>query len=144
MLAACNSNVVFESSVDIKNSQWNKNDICVFPFTPRDTITQYDVLLNIEHSNTYAYSNLYMFSETRFPNQQFTRDTIEFILADANGEWTGKSWFSTYSNTFVFKQAIQFPYNGEYTFSLEQAMRCVNKECTLNGIEKITLQIVER
>ncbi len=143
-LVACNSNVVFESTVTMDNSVWSKNDIAVFPFTPRDTITMYDVIVSITNNNDYAYSNLYIFSEIRFPNEHFTRDTIEFILADAAGEWTGKQRFSTHTNTFNFKQAIRFPYEGNYSFSLEQAMRCNNKDCTLNGIEKITFKIVER
>ncbi|MDR0941288.1 MAG: gliding motility lipoprotein GldH [Bacteroidales bacterium] len=144
LCTACNSNVVFESTITMDNATWNKTDVAVFPFTPRDTITKYDVILEITNNNEYAYSNLYVFSDIRFPNKQFTRDTIEFFLADAAGEWTGKRWLSTHTNTFRFKQGIQFPYNGEYTFSLEQAMRCSNKECSLKGIEKITFTIVEQ
>ncbi|MCL2328798.1 MAG: gliding motility lipoprotein GldH [Bacteroidetes bacterium] len=144
LLAACNSNVVFESTIIMDNAVWNKSDIAVFPFTPRDTTTKYDVIVSIQNNSNYTYSNLYVFSEIRFPNQQFTRDTIEFFLADAAGEWTGKRRFSKHTNTFNFKQGIQFPYNGEYIFSLEQAMRCINKDCTLSGIEKITFTIVER
>lgn len=144
LFAACNSNVVFESTITMDNATWNRTDVAVFPFTPRDTTTKYDVILKIKNNNEYAYSNLYMFSEIRFPNKQFTRDTIEFFLADAAGEWTGKRWLSTHTNTFNFKQGIQFPFNGEYIFSLEQAMRCSNKDCTLKGIEAITFQIIER
>ena len=144
LCAACNSNVVFENTIAIENAAWNKTDVAVFQFTPRDTLTQYDVIVKIKNNNDYAYSNLYVFSEIRFPNQQFTRDTIEFFLADAAGEWTGKRWLSKHTNTFNFKQGIQFPYNGEYVFSLEQAMRCINKDCVLKGIEAITFKIVER
>lgn len=144
LFAACNSNVVFKSAIAVDNAMWNRTDIAVFSFTPRDTVTQYDVIVSIQNNSNYAYSNLYVFSEIRFPNQQFTRDTIEFILADAAGEWTGKRWFSKHTNTFNFKQGIRFPHNGEYIFSFEQAMRCTNKDCTLTGIEKITCTIVER
>jgi gliding motility-associated lipoprotein GldH len=136
--------VVFESTITPPNAVWSKEDIAVFTFTPRDTLTQYDIILSIRNTNDYAYSNLFVFSEIRFPNRQFTRDTIEFVLADAQGEWTGKRWFSSHTNTFNFKQGVRFPYEGEYTFLLEQAMRCTNKDCALSGIEKITVQIVER
>lgn len=144
LCAACNSNVVFENTIVMDKATWSKENVAVFPFTPRDTSTVYDVILKVKNNDNYAYSNLYVFNEIRFPNKQFMRDTIELFLADVEGEWTGESWFSTHTNTFNFKKGIQFPYNGEYFFSLEQAMRCTNKNCSVSGIESITMQIIER
>lgn len=142
-LVSCNNKVVYEETKEITNSSWNKNDIKKFTFNVPDTIHMYDIELDFTNSNDYVYSNLFIFSKIIFPNHTYANDTIEFVVADNKGEWTG-SGFRSFTNKFLFKKSIKFPIKGTYTFSFEQAMRCTNKECTLDGIEDISLRIIKK
>jgi len=120
---------------------WNKNNIANFTVNVNDTSSLYDVVLTVTNNDSYAYANLYMFTHIVFPDKKFTRDTIEFYVANNLGEWTG-SGVKNYTNTYKFKSNIRFPKVGEYTFSFEQAMRCSDTVCNLQGVEQLGLSLI--
>jgi gliding motility-associated lipoprotein GldH len=138
---ACNSKQVYNEKTSIDNATWSKDSPITFSYTVPDTITQYTLQVTVENTNDYMYSNLFLFSTITFPDSLTIRDTLECMLANYKGEWTGKGWWG-YSNEFNFKHNIRFPKPGTYTFSFEQAMRCTNKSCELTGIKSIGFRII--
>jgi|SRR5690606_35643331 len=142
-VCACSHQTEFSYSHDFPNQEWRKDDVFAVTFSIEDTTALYDVVLHLTNTEEYPYANLYLFSTIQVPNNSFVRDTVEFFLSDNAGNWTGKGWFS-YTNTYLFRQAIRFPYSGEYTFLFEQAMRCKNKQCSVLGIENIEFVLQKR
>jgi gliding motility-associated lipoprotein GldH len=49
-------------------------------------------------------------------------DTLNCILSDAFGRWTGKGSGKIKENRFVLKSKVRFPQTGIYIFSAQQAM----------------------
>lgn len=143
LLCACSHQTEFSYSHDFPNQEWSKDDVLAVTFSIEDTTALYDVVLHLTNTEEYPYANLYLFSTIQVPDNSYVRDTVEFFLSDNAGDWTGKGWFS-YTNTYLFRQAIRFPFIGEYTFLFEQAMRCKNKQCSVFGIENIEFVLQKR
>jgi gliding motility-associated lipoprotein GldH len=80
---------------------------------------------------------LYLFLNTRLPNSNLTRDTIELVLADVNGKWLGKGFGAIKDNQIPVRNNLIFPIKGEYIFGIEQAMR----EETLVGLVDIGIRV---
>lgn len=140
---SCNSSVVYEKNISIDNAEWSKDKIQNFTFNVPDTTHAYSIEVQITNNDSYQYSNIFLFSNIVFPNKKYIRDTIEFIVSDNTGAWTGKGW-RKFTNTYILKSGIRFPQTGKYTFAFEQAMRCTNQDCKLDGIEEISMRIIKK
>jgi gliding motility-associated lipoprotein GldH len=136
-LLACNDNRIFDEVRKFPSDEWKVNDSVKFLVNVADTLTAYDISIHIRNDRRYAYSNLWMFIETSSPAGAVLRDTVEFVLADDNGQWLGQGLYSINSMLMPYKTNVRFPYRGIYTFTLQQAMR---KE-SIYGIKDIGLQV---
>jgi len=140
----CKKAPVFEQSKAIGNSGWHKDSIVEFTYSAVANIKAYDIFLDIENSDDYKWSNLFIFSDIYFPqNSEHIRDTLEFILADYKGEWTGEGTIS-FKSKFPFRKNVKFPQTGEYRFTIQQAMRCSDSENKIKGIENLSFSIYEK
>jgi gliding motility-associated lipoprotein GldH len=86
-------------------------------------VSLHNVYINIRNASGYAYSNLYLFLDTKYPNNSMSRDTIECILADPSGKWLGDGSGDIWDNQILFKKNVRFKQIGTYKFRYEQAMR---------------------
>lgn len=143
LICSCNAKQVFHDTVSFDNNQWKKDSIATFTFDIADTSTTYDIVFSVTNKDDYPYANLYLFNDVIFPSKHYTRDTIEFILAAQDGEWLGTG-MSGYTNDFQYKTNVRFPEKGTYTFTFEQAMRCKNEDCSVQGIESVALAVKEK
>jgi gliding motility-associated lipoprotein GldH len=123
---ACDSARVFEENQAIENSIWNANKPIVFGVDINDTLTPYNFYFNIRHAEAYPFSNLYLFLNTKFPNGQMARDTVELMLQNPDGKWAGSGLGDIWDNQIRFKQNLRFPMKGRYEFSVIQAMQMEN------------------
>jgi gliding motility-associated lipoprotein GldH len=123
MMASCNQSALYHQHVTLDEQGWPKNEAVHFNVTVPDTLTPYDYYLTIRHTNNYAYSNIYFFLETKFPNGNVTRDTIECILANDEGKWYGKGWGNIKEDNILLNKNMLFPVSGTYDFYFIQAMR---------------------
>ncbi len=137
LLWGCNEQIVFEKSQKIAADGWHMNDVITFEKEINDTTSLYDIFLNVRNNNEYPYSNLYVFFHTIFPDGSHYQDTIEMILADRQGKWTGEGFGKIKSNSFHFRKDVWFPVEGEFTFTIQHAMR----EEYLKGITDIGMRI---
>jgi gliding motility-associated lipoprotein GldH len=122
-LSSCDKNRVFEDNQKIKDYVWDVKDVKKFRVQIKDTLTPHNFYVNVRNSDSYRYSNLYIFIKTTFPNGKFSHDTLECILANVEGHWLGKGLGDIWDNQIPFKKAKRFPLTGTYTFELEQGMR---------------------
>ena len=139
ILYSCSTDTVYHENVMLPSEGWDKNHPVVFNVNISDSINNFEFGLNIRNTNSYRYSNLYLFLITEFPNGNISRDTLECILANNEGKWLGKGWGDIKENDIVLKSGLRFPLTGEYIFHVQQAMRVD----TLTGINDIGLSIIK-
>jgi gliding motility-associated lipoprotein GldH len=139
-LSGCNENILFEENQSVNTRGWHVNDTLFFTYNLSDTTALHDLYINVRNSADYPYSNLYIFFETYFPDGRVYRDTVEMILADRFGQWTGSGFGSIKSNSFHFRRDVWFPLAGEYQFAIQHAMR----EESLRGISDMGIRIEKK
>jgi gliding motility-associated lipoprotein GldH len=141
VFVSCDKGVVADMYQHIDNSIWTWDDVRSFAFNIEDTDLQHDILIQLRHTTDYPMSNLYIFVEITGPSGQSLRDTINYILAEPNGEWIGKGNGHLRELRYMYRDHTSFPEPGTYSISLEQAMREPRLPVSDIGvrIEKITL-----
>ncbi len=135
--AACTSNVVFDSNQSLPAEGWPQSRKVVFEVKITDTLSLHNLYVNVRNTTSYPNSNLFLFLDITFPDGQSVRDTLECIIADASGRWTGRGGGKIKSNRFLFRTDVWFPRTGIYSFSFRQAMRTQ----TLEGIYDIGIAV---
>lgn len=124
---------------DIKNALWSKEDTVRFDVPVTDTVSRFDVFIELRNNNNYPYKNIYLFVSFTKPDGQNRKDTLECRLADDFGKWYGKGSLSLYETDFPYEHAIQFPQKGLYSYSIQHGMR----KGTLEGINNVGIKIVK-
>jgi gliding motility-associated lipoprotein GldH len=137
LLCGCDSKRFFEENKSLQNGVWNVSHKVPFRVEIKDSVSRYDVYLNVRNDGEYPYSNLYLFIHTTLPGNSATTDTVECQLADPDGKWRGSGFGSIKFNRFLFQRGVLFPRKGSYLFELEQAMR-VND---LKGIRDVGIRL---
>lgn len=122
-LSSCDSKVVFEENKKFPENRWEQKNNIVFTTEIKDTLTPYNIYLNVRNAGGYQFSNLFVFFTTQTPTGKRERDTVELTLADPSGKWLGEGLGDIWDNRHLFKNNFLFPEKGVYTFTLEQAMR---------------------
>ncbi|MFH0757832.1 MAG: gliding motility lipoprotein GldH [Bacteroidota bacterium] len=133
--------MVYDEYMNTKDGQWKWTDVGVFQVEMTDTISLYNIFLQVRHTVDYPMSNLYMFVLLKSPSGQFVRDTVNMNLAAPDGKWTGNGTGRFRELRLLYRQQIRFSEQGIYTISLEQAMRKSELPVTNVGvrIERIKL-----
>ncbi len=126
--------------VEMKNLKgtWNKKAEQKFDFKINDAQNSKNIIFVVRNNNDYPYSNIRFivnFTEARTKNKKV--DTLNYVLAQPNGEWVGKGFGDTKETLFQYKLNYKFPANGDYSIGVIQAMRADN----LIGIEDLGLKI---
>lgn len=124
LLVSCaGDRVWFSESRPIPSDGWGQNEPITLEFDVVDTNYLYDFYVDLRHDDRYGFSNLFLFSELKFPNGKLSNDTLECTLADARGEWLGLGGGSIREAGFQFYQRKRFPIPGRYIFTIHQGMR---------------------
>ncbi len=122
-MVSCDSNRIYEENFSVENNVWNKEDVKSFAFDITDTLSPLDLFVNIRTTTDYAYSNLYIFLYSEYPNGYTDKDTLEFILAESDGKWLGESSGTVVENQILISRGGRFPNSGKYLFKIQHAMR---------------------
>lgn len=135
LFTACDFSTFYKEDVDTGGGYWHKDETFNFPVRVTDTLKPYHVFINLEHTETYPYSNLWLFVDAEFQSGTFFRDTIEIPLADQTGKWYGGGMFDTKSIQVPYKINVGFPRSGKYEFRFTQGMRIDSVPVTQVGLE---------
>jgi gliding motility-associated lipoprotein GldH len=136
-LAGCDSRAIYDNNKSIRDNVWNSDQIIRFDVPLEDTVNVYKFYLNLRHTTSYRYANIFLFISTTFPDGTEARDTVECILADPSGKWVGKGISNIRDIQVLLRKGLRFPQKGKYIFEFEQAMR----EPKLEGVMDIGLRI---
>jgi len=136
MFFSCNNNIVFSEFQPVQNKKWDKQTEFVFQFEMKDVSIPYNISLQLRNSRLYPYRNLGIILEESDFSGISILDTIECMLTDSLGKWTGNG-ITLFQNQFLLKENYHFPDTGAYTMSIRHAML----DDRLTGIEDIGLLI---
>ncbi len=134
---SCQTAVVYQDNQSIPISGWHYSDGIVFDAEIQDTLSLHELYLDVRNTTDYRYRNLFLFLEIEFPDNRILRDTIECVLADTRGNWTGRGLGHMRFNRFLFRDDVWFPQAGTYRFTIYQGMR----ETDLGGIADVGIRI---
>ncbi len=129
-LCSCDSNGVFDEYKTVPNV-WNKGDIVNFKVQAPDSTNAYDLFVNVRNTKDYKYSNLFLIVEMDFPHGKIIKDTLEYKMANVDGELLGVGLTGIKNNKLWYKEGVVFNESGEYTVKIQHAMR---KSGDVNGI----------
>ncbi|WP_124640327.1 MULTISPECIES: gliding motility lipoprotein GldH [Amniculibacterium] len=117
---------------------WDVKKTQNFDFEINDSQNPKNIIFVVRNNNDYPYSNIRFIvdlSDEKGKNKKI--DTVNYVLAQPNGEWLGSGFGDTKEILFQYKLNYAFPKNGKYKMGIKQAMR-MDK---LPGIEDIGIKI---
>lgn len=121
--SSCDSKRVYEKNEVINNNSWDYNIPLGFTVNITDTLSYHNMYINIRNAGFYKFRNVFLFVNTKLPQGQLVRDTLELTLASPEGKWLGDGLGDIYDNRLLFRKHFRFPQAGEYHFELIHAMR---------------------
>ncbi|MFM9006276.1 MAG: gliding motility lipoprotein GldH [Flavobacteriales bacterium] len=122
-LISCETESEFEGNQAIRPDGWKATDAVHFEFETNDTIKLHNFYLDIRNREDYPYSNIFFFVEMEFPNGNKSIDTVECMLADAQGKWLGEPTANLFDHEFLYQRGKQFPLGGRYKIDIRHGMR---------------------
>ena len=136
-LASC-SNDAEQVFLNNLNGKWDKKAEQKFEFKVTDAQNPKNIIFVVRNNNDYPYSNIRLFVNfSDLKSKKKTTDTLNYVLAQPNGEWIGKGFGDTKETLFQYKLNYKFPANGDYSIGIIHAMRTDK----LKGIEDIGVKI---
>ena len=138
-IVSCTHNEVYCEYQSFRNSTWDKDSVARFDVAIADTLSAYDVFVEVRNNNDYPFKNLWLFVDFTCPTGESRRDTMECILANDQGKWYGGG-FSLFELSVPYEIGIQYPRSGTYIYTIQQAMR----SNLLEGVSDIGIKVVKR
>jgi len=120
---SCDSRMVYDKFETTEHGKWSWNDVKEFRPEITDTVSMYNIYLQVRHTVDYPMSNLYMFVHVKSPTGQQMTDTVNMVLAVPDGRWLGKGNGNIRELMLLYRKQTRFRIPGTYVFTLEQAMR---------------------
>lgn len=137
VLTSCDSPYFYSEQKDFPQEFWAKNEAVVFSVPIKDTLSKNEVLINIRNNNHYPFSNLFLVSQIDYPNGRRVVDTLEYAMADKQGNWLGVGMTDIKESELILKQGIVFPVQGVYRIELRQVMRRLGELETMAKLDGI-------
>jgi gliding motility-associated lipoprotein GldH len=114
---------VYEENLPIENNVWVSDDIKRFEFVVEDTMSSMNLIVNLRTTVDYPYQNIYLFLQSKYPDGQIEKDTIEFLLAEPDGKWLGENSGTIIEFSGMIASGGRFADAGSYVFEIQHAMR---------------------
>jgi gliding motility-associated lipoprotein GldH len=120
-LTACQDQPYFQQSFTFKNNTWARKNKPSFNVEIKDTSKAYNFILTLRTSTSYAYSNVWVYLNSKSPDKAYAREPFEIKITDEKGRWLGKKTGSIVENRLVFRNR-KLAKPGIYTFVFEQGI----------------------
>ncbi|QZE14149.1 gliding motility lipoprotein GldH [Halosquirtibacter laminarini] len=137
--SSCSNNSIYDSYYTIEDGEWHQDSLVVFKPHISNNDLAYDMDITIRNTNSYIYSNLWLFVKTISPKGKVFNDTLEVTMADLRGKWIGRGLGDTFELKYPFKENTLLPDTGNYCIQIIQGMRSDNGY--IEGISDIGLKI---
>lgn len=133
LLASCDKTRVYDEYQSLPN-EWHKDSVVTFKVAVPDTLEKYNLFINVRNNSDYKYSNLFVITKINFPFGKVVSDTLQYEMAKPSGEWLGSGFGEVKESKLWYKENFQFSEAGEYSVTIQQAMR---KRDSTKGIERL-------
>jgi len=137
VLAGCTSNDVFFQYTAVNPKGWSKDSLYCFDIPITDTLSYYNLYVNIRNRGEYPYQNLWLFLNKISPDKTQKKDSIECYLADQRGKWLGSGIGSVLEMPVLYQQNVRFKQAGIYHYKIVHGMR----DTVLMGINDIGMRV---
>lgn len=137
LLVACGSDYLYERSYSIDGGDWTYANNLEFTFDIDDTLSIYNLWLEVDHSTDFGFQNLYTRIHTRFPSGEELSEPLSLELADKVGRWYGDCSSSDCTLKIPIQQGAFFDQTGTYHITVEQFMR----EDPIRGVNEISFMV---
>lgn len=140
LMAACDSQRLFEKYTDFEDRYWLVNEKPEFEFEITDSQKKYNIYANVRNSVSYSYTNLYInYALTDSTGTPLKKNLMNEQLFDQqSGEPFGESGLGDiYDHQFPLIKDYQFATPGKYKVIFEQYMRAD----TLRGILAVGVRV---
>ncbi|MBR1849800.1 MAG: gliding motility lipoprotein GldH [Bacteroidales bacterium] len=137
IVAACDHRQLYAESHRVEEHGWPSSEWLEFGTDIDDTLAVCNFLVDLRVSQTYPYSNSFLFITTTFPDGSVAADTMECPLAAPDGQWLGRRTGRYVDNRYYFRKNMRFPMAGHYRFSVGHGMR----DTAIKGIKDVGLRI---
>lgn len=137
IFASCDDNRIYDVYKSLPN-EWHKDSVVTFNIKAPDSINPYNLFINLRNTNDYKFNNLYLIVEMHFPHGKIVKDTLQYRMAEPNGEFLGTGFTDVKENKLWYKEGVVFNENGQYTIKIQQAMRENSQVKGVENLEGIT------
>ncbi|MFI5204433.1 MAG: gliding motility lipoprotein GldH [Flavobacteriales bacterium] len=121
-LGSCGEASFYEENTPIDGTNWKINDVKAFTVNIDDTVQHYDFFIDLRHTESYPYSNIFLFMTYTLPDGKRVVDSVGYNMQDAENRWLGNHSGSLITHRVLVKQNGRFPRKGRYVISLRHAM----------------------
>lgn len=136
-LFSCGPEQLFKDSQKMAQNIWSYDDSVSFQFEITDTTETLDVLLYLNHTEDYAYQNLYFTLGIAYPDGVKTLDTLSINVSDKMGMRKAKCRGGSCQLYTALMKHVRFQQAGKYRFIFNQFTRIDS----LAGIHELGLYI---
>ncbi len=137
LFLSCDSNTVVSNSKSLSGG-WNKNETVAFSIPQLDTLSKYNVFVNVRNSNEYRFNNIFLIIAMEFPHGKTITDTLEYKMAYSDGAWMGTGIGSVKENKLWYKEGVSFTEPGDYKLRINHAVRNNGNIEGVTNLEGIT------
>jgi gliding motility-associated lipoprotein GldH len=138
LFCSCDKRRVFDEYKSL-GGKWNKDSIVSFDFEQKDTMSRYDLFINVRNNDSYPYNNLFLIVQMQEPGTKLTKvDTLEYQMANPDGSLMGSGFSDIKESKLWYKDNVRFPKPGTYTVSIQQAVRKAGEVSGVQELEGIT------
>ncbi len=130
----CADDMAYSSFKTIPDGKWHRDSALAFEVEATDTTQAHTFYLYVRNDDDYPYSNLFLIADFTGPDGTSQRDTLEYEMADVQGNWLGSGLGSVKESKLGYKKDVVFPVTGVYTISVTHAMR---KNGNVEGLQEL-------
>lgn len=137
-VVSCDKKRVFDEYKSL-DGKWNKDSIVTFEFEQKDTVSKYNLFVNVRNNSSYPYNNLFLIVQMSQPGTNLTKvDTLEYQMANADGTLMGEGFTDVKESKLWYKENQTFPKPGKYVVSIQQAVRKSGQVPGVQELEGVT------
>lgn len=134
---SCDKKRVFDEYKEL-SGKWKKEDIVSFTFEQNDTITPYNLFLNIRNNSDYPFNNLFLIVSLQDPDNLIKVDTLEYAMANPDGSLMGQGFSDIKESKLWYQENFVFKQKGKYTVEIQQALRATGSVSGVEELEGVT------
>lgn len=138
-VTACSENFVFSAEQSVPAAEWKYADTLGFSIPIADTTKRYNLYLDIQHTASYAYQNIYLNVTTQYPSGKVVSELLPIDFADKTGHWFGDCDMDKCELRVNIQRNAFFNEMGTHRIIFEQYLR----ENPLSGIQSLALRMEE-